>query len=119
MELAKHRASVAVRATIGWWRQKRISAEGAMITYEGCSTEEMALETSFLGSTYIFVEAPGVFSTTPPPNVARSARHRRSARSRYATVVRRQGERERHLARARAAAASAGASTAAAGDPSS
>ena len=104
MELVELGASVAVRATIGWWRAKRLSAEGALITYEGCSTEAMCEETSFLGSTYIRVRAPGVYTVTPPPAAWRAARCRIFTLNLYRTVRSRQGERDRYLARKRAAA---------------
>ena len=105
MELVHLGTPVAVRATQGWWRAKRLSAEGALITYEGCSTESMCEETSFLGSTYIRVRAPGVYTTTPPVAAWRSARHRAATLEITSTVRSRDGERSRHFARMRIATA--------------
>jgi len=107
MELVELGASVAMRATQGWWRAKRLSAEGALITYEGCSTETMCEETSFLGSSYIRVRAPGVYTVTPPPAAWRAARCRAVSLRLYCAVRSRQGERERYFARKRAAALAA------------
>jgi hypothetical protein len=107
MELVELGTSVRVRATVGWWRRQRLSAEGPMITYEGCSTEAMATETSFLGSVYIKVLAPGVYTTIPPAPHMRSIRLRVASENIFRTVVARQGERTRYLARKAAAAAAA------------
>jgi hypothetical protein len=111
MELVQLEAPLSVRATLGWWRAKRISAEGPLVTYEGCSTEAMATETSFLGSTYIRVLAPGVYTTQIPTTTIRSVRHRAFLRAMTRTVVARKDERERYFA-ARKAAFAAAASTA-------
>jgi hypothetical protein len=76
MELKELGAPTAVRATLGWWRAKLLAMEGALITYEGASVEQMALWSSRLGSRYMFVHAPGVYSTTPPAQVERSITRR-------------------------------------------
>jgi hypothetical protein len=76
MELTDRRVDVSVRATLGWWRARRVSAEGAMVTYEGCSVEAMYDATVNLGSTFLRVLAPGVYSTAPPVPPARTVRGR-------------------------------------------
>lgn len=78
MELRELGAPLPVRATIGWWKAKLLAAEGAIVTYEGASVEAMAEWTAKLGSTYLRVLAPGVFTTRPPVNLSRSAGVRRS-----------------------------------------
>ena len=79
MELVEQGASTRVRATLGWWRARRLTAEGAMITYEGTSSDSMYAATGKLGSTYIRVLAPGVYCTRPTPFPARSSRGRIAA----------------------------------------
>lgn len=80
MELAERGKAVAVRATIGWWVAKRIAREGQMVVYEGCSMESMHNATRDLGTTYIRVLAPGVYSTTPHGRAARSILQRAASR---------------------------------------
>ena len=67
MEFVELRAPVSVRATVGWWVARRISAEGALVTYEGCSLEAMWEWSYRLGSIRIRVQAPGVFRILPLP----------------------------------------------------
>jgi hypothetical protein len=86
MELKNLRAPPHVRATLGWWKMRLLSAEGAIVTYDGCSLEEMAEWTAKLGG-YMYVRAPGVYSTTPPAAVSRCIRHRRRMTVVHATVV--------------------------------
>ena len=66
MEHRELGTSLAVRATVGWWRAKLLAAEGAIVTYEGASVEAMADSATKLGSMYIRVLAPGVFSHRAP-----------------------------------------------------
>jgi len=87
MELMERGAPLPMRATQGWWRAKRLAAEGAMVTYEGCSVECMALWTSRLGSRYIRVLAPGVYTTTIPAPGLRSVAARRHWRELYAGLL--------------------------------
>lgn len=86
MELESIDAPLAVRATVGWWVARRLSAEGALVTYIGCSMEAMWEWTSRLGQQRIRVRAPGVFrllSNTFPP---RGIRARVAARAPPASV---------------------------------
>lgn len=64
-----------VRATIGWWKIRRLKEVGAMVGYEGCSVEEMVDATRGLGSKYIRYITPGVYTTTRP--LSRSTNIRR------------------------------------------
>lgn len=79
MELVQLRAPLEVRATIGWWRARRVAQEGAIINYEGCSMEDMWHWTRKLGAVYMQVLAPGVHRTTPP-RFSRSIRRRHTFR---------------------------------------
>ena len=81
MEFVELHAPVSVRATIGWWVARRVSSEGALVTYEGSSVESMRYWSARLGSLPIIVLAPGVFRFRKL--VARSARARRA----YATRI--------------------------------
>ena len=76
MELKLIGAPPEVRATIGWWVVRLLKAEGAIVTYDGCSVEAMASWTRRLGDEYLRVLAPGVHTTTPPAVTARAARAR-------------------------------------------
>jgi hypothetical protein len=78
MELVELNAPLPVRATLGWWVARRVSAEGALVTYEGASVEAMLAWTARLGTLPIQVLAPGVFRFVP--GTARSARLRRMCR---------------------------------------
>ena len=80
MELAELREPVHVRATIGWWVAKRISTEGQMVVYEGASMEDMWDSSRKLGTRYIRVLAPGVYTVTPPGRRARGTTARCLAR---------------------------------------
>jgi hypothetical protein len=82
---------VAARATIGWWVAGRIAREGQMVVYEGTSMESMWDSTADLGTRYIRVLAPGVYSTTPPGRQppARSIMQREIARRHPAPPPRR------------------------------
>ena len=77
MELVELRTPVSVRATLGWWVARRLSAEGALITYEGSSLESMWAWTALLGTLRIRVLAPGVFRYIPH-SPARGIRRRRA-----------------------------------------
>ena len=81
MELVELVAPVSVRATIGWWVARRLSSEGALVTYEGCSRESMWVWTALLGTLRLRIMAPGVHTHVPHPP-ARSCRQRRTARRR-------------------------------------
>jgi hypothetical protein len=74
-EHAHRKVEPHVRATIGWWKIRRLQEIGAMVGYEGASVEEMCDATRGLGTRYIRYLSPGVFTTTPP--VPRSVRQRR------------------------------------------
>ena len=74
-EHALRKVDPHVRATIGWWKIRRLKEVGAMVGYEGCSVEEMVEATRGLGSRYIRYITPGVYTTTPP--LSRSTRNRR------------------------------------------
>ena len=74
-EFAHRRIEPHVRATIGWWKIRRLKEVGCMVGYEGTSIEEMCDATRQLGSTYIRYVQPGVFTVTPP--VPRGAASRR------------------------------------------
>ena len=76
MELAELKKAVNVRATIGWWVARRIATEGQMVVYEGSSMEAMWEATSDLGTRFIHVLAPGVYTTTSPWTAARSVLRR-------------------------------------------
>ena len=81
MELARLGKPVDVRATIGWWVARRIATEGQIVVYEGSSIESMWAATSDLGSSYMRVLAPGVYTTSPPGRlVSRSVMQRATAR---------------------------------------
>ena len=81
MELAELGKSASVRATIGWWVARRIATEGQIVVYEGSSIESMWEATADLGSTYIRVLAPGVYTTSPPGRlITRSVMQRATAR---------------------------------------
>lgn len=79
MELTELLAPVSVRATVGWWVARRLSAEGALVTYEGSSMESMWAWTCLLGTLRLRVLAPGVFRYVPHA-CSRSARLRLSTR---------------------------------------
>jgi hypothetical protein len=81
MELEALGAPLSVRATLGWWVARLLHAEGALITYTGCSMEAMAQWTSRLGERRIRVLAPGVYRHVPEPTYARSVRARTQARN--------------------------------------
>lgn len=86
MELVELRTPVSVRATIGWWVARRLSAEGALVTYEGSSLEAMWAWTAMLGTLRLRVLAPGVHRHVAHPP-ARGARGRRlNQRRRRATI---------------------------------
>ena len=113
-ELVGLGCSVAVRATIGWWRARRITAEGQLVVYESTAVEDMALETSFLGSMYIRPLAPGVYSHTPLPTASmRAIGARRRHADIHRAVVSRQHERERYFAARSAHAIAAATATSA------
>ena len=76
MELKLIGAPPEVRATIGWWKVRLLRAEGAIVTYDGCSVEAMGYWTRMLGDSYLRVLAPGVHTTTPPTVTGRSVRSR-------------------------------------------
>lgn len=89
MELKEDGAPIHMRATQGWWRARLLAAEGALVTYEGCSIEVMAHWTSRLGRMYIEAKAPGVIQITPPRDVPRGVRSRGKWRRIYQEVIRR------------------------------
>lgn len=86
MELVELHAPVSVRATIGWWVARRVSAEGALVTYEGSSVEAMRGWSAKLGTLPIVTLAPGVFRFAKC--IARSVRARRSYATRIAAATR-------------------------------
>ena len=98
MELVELCAPVSVRATVGWWVAKRVSAEGALVTYEGSSLESMWSWTVLLGTLRIRVLAPGVFTYVSRP-ISRSSRVR--------SIMRRQARDIIDAARAASAASAA------------
>lgn len=80
MEFVELGAPLNVRATVGWWVSRRISAEGALVTYEGSSVESMRTWSARLGSLPIIVLAPGVYRYVLL--TARSTRLRAARRAR-------------------------------------
>lgn len=84
MEHVELGTPVSVRATVGWWVARRVSAEGALVTYEGSSVESMAAWSARLGTLHIRVLAPGVFRVLPC--VARSIRARAARRAAVAAA---------------------------------
>lgn len=73
-ELLRHNTPIHVRATIGWWRARLLSQQGALVTYEGAGMEEMWQWTRKIGSSYLRFLDPGVYTITPP--IPRSIRQR-------------------------------------------
>lgn len=86
MEFVELLTPVSVRATVGWWVAKRVSAEGALVTYEGCSLEAMWAWGALLGTLRLQVLAPGVFRHLPL-TPSRSIRRRMADRSRSRAAI--------------------------------
>ena len=86
MELEALGAPLPVRATVGWWVARRLSAEGALITYVGCSMEDMWKWTRRLGERCIRVLAPGVFKYVVSAMPGRAARARVKTRKQIAAL---------------------------------
>lgn len=87
MELEKLGAPLPVRATVGWWKARLLALQGALVTYEGASVEDMIDWTARQGSTYMRVLAPGVYTTTPPMGLYRSISCRQHHRSMHSVVI--------------------------------
>jgi len=85
MEMTELKKPVGVRATIGWWVARRIATEGQIVVYEGSSIESMWDATSDLGSKYIRVLAPGVYTTSPPGRLVTRSVMQRAIHRRLAT----------------------------------
>jgi len=88
MELEALGTPLPVRATVGWWVARRLSAEGALITYVGCSMESMWKWTRRLGERRIRVLAPGVFRYVTSTMPGRAVHSRVMARRRIAALMR-------------------------------
>ena len=104
MELVELSAPVSVRATVGWWVAKRLSAEGALVTYEGCSMESMWAWTALIGTLRLRVLAPGVFTHVPHPAIFSRGSRLRTAVRRETREAQREAERMATAAAARAPA---------------